>query len=83
MDFGKWFAKRLKQLRHEYGDTSQAMLAEECGIGKATYERLERGVCLPRMDTCILIAKYYNISLCALLSGYEDEVSDIYIEDST
>jgi len=83
MEFEKWFAKRLKQLRNEYGDTSQAMFAEECGIGKATYERLERGVCLPRMDTCILIAKYYNMSLSALLSGYEDEVSNIYKEDGT
>ncbi len=83
MDFKKWFAIRLKQIRSEYGDTSQAILAEECGIGKATYERLERGVCLPRMDTCILIAKYYNISLSALLRGYEDEMSNIYLEGDT
>jgi DNA-binding XRE family transcriptional regulator len=70
MDFSIWFPARLKQLRLDSGNISQAVLAEECGIGVATYERLERGKCYPRIDTCILLAKYYNIPLSDLFVGY-------------
>ena len=73
MDFSFWFSQRLKQLRYESGNISQGDLAEECGIGKATYERLERGEVKPRIDTCVLIAKYYNITLSALFAGYGND----------
>jgi len=73
MDFSLWFAQRLKVLRAENGGISQANLANECNIGIATYERLELGRYKPRIDTCVLIARYYNLSLSALFEGYELE----------
>ena len=48
--FGKWFAKRLKELRNSEGMT-QKEFSEACGIGSATYERLEQGRFCPRIES--------------------------------
>ena len=70
LEFSAWFAKRLKELRNNEGMT-QKEFSEVCGIGSATYERLEQGRFCPRISTCILIANQLNISLSFLLNGYD------------
>ena len=70
-NFINWFAGRLKQMRNDEGMT-QKEFAESCGIGSATYERLEQGRFSPRVSTCLLIARQLGISLSTLYSGFED-----------
>lgn len=72
-DFNEWFSKRLRNLRQAEGMT-QGEFAEQCGIGKATYERLEREEYTPRLCTCLLISKALNISISSLFEGYESEI---------
>jgi len=66
------FAERLKHLRNNEG-MSQKEFSESCGIGSATYERFEQARSCPRISSCLLIAKYLNISLATLLSFQESD----------
>jgi|GEM_PF-2698543 len=71
--FNRWFAEKLQFLRKREGMT-QKEFAEECGIGVATYERLERGQFCPRRSTCLLIAQTLNIRLSVLFEGFEQAI---------
>ena len=68
-NFQMWFAYRLKYLRLQESMT-QNDLAEIAGVGIATIERLERGKVLPRIETCLLLAKVFGITVSQLLDGY-------------
>ena len=56
------FSYRLKELR-ENSDLSQAALAQALGMYKTTYARYEQGQRDLPLQTAILIADYYRISL--------------------
>ena len=70
-NFKEWFACRLKNLRTQESMT-QNDLAEITGIGIATIERLERGKVFPRIETCLLIAKVFGITVSQLLQEFDD-----------
>ena len=59
------FGKKIRSLRKREGMNSEEF-AEECKIGKATIERIEQGKFLPRIDTCLMIANFLNITLSEL-----------------
>ena len=56
------FSYRLKELRED-SDLSQAVLAQALGMYKTTYARYEQGQRDLPLQTAILIADYYRISL--------------------
>ena len=56
------FSYRLKELRED-SDLSQAALAQALGMYKTTYARYEQGQRDLPLQTAILIADYYQISL--------------------
>ena len=56
------FSYRLKELRED-SDLSQAALAQALGMYKTTYARYEQGQRDLPLQTAILIADYYWISL--------------------
>ena len=56
------FSYRLKELRED-SDLSQAALAQALGMYKTTYARYEQGQRDLPLQTAILIADYYRISL--------------------
>lgn len=69
MEFRIWFASRIKELRALEG-MRQNDLAENTGLGIASIERIERGATMPTVNTCLLLAKTFGISLSELFRGY-------------
>lgn len=53
---------RLKELR-EYNGLTQEQCAKIAFISKKSYERYEKEERVMPLDTAILFAKYYNVSL--------------------
>ena len=56
------FSERLKQLRKETNST-QLTVAKAANITDRAYRNLESGVSLPNLDTIILLAEFFNVSL--------------------
>jgi len=56
------FVERLKEFRVARG-LSQAQLADHLGVSPRVYNRWERGVATPRLDTLVKIADILQVSL--------------------
>lgn len=65
---------KLLELRQLHNLT-QKQLCEALNIGRSTYSYFETGSRMPDIETLILIAQYYNVSLDELI-GYSDSVSE-------
>jgi len=72
----KTFAERLKELRLYY-DLTQSEFAEKIGIVPNTIITYEKNQKKPSVDTLIIIAKTFNISL-DWLCGFKDIMTRIY-----
>ena len=53
---------RLRELREDH-DLTQAKCAKMANISKNSYIRYENGERIIPLDTAIVFAKYYNVSL--------------------
>ena len=62
---------RLKELR-EYNGLTQEQCAKIAFISKKSYERYEKEERVMPLDTAILFAKYYNVSL-DYIAGISEE----------
>ena len=60
------FPKRLKKLR-EQQNKSMRVLSELCGLPDSAIKRSESGETKPNVDSLILIADYFNVSVDYLL----------------
>ncbi len=72
---------KLLELRQEHGLT-QKQLCSELNISRANYSYFENGRRIPDLNTLLLIAKYYSISLDELVS-YKIGLSDGYRANDT
>ncbi|APJ11018.1 helix-turn-helix domain-containing protein [Bacillus safensis] len=62
--------ERLKQLRNVYRPKlTQQALSEELNITRAAYARYETGDNEPDIETLIILAKFYNVSIEYLIKG--------------
>lgn len=59
---------KLLELRQER-DLTQKQLCEDLRISRANYSYFENGWRMPDIDTLLLIAGYYNVSLDELVTG--------------
>ena len=59
---------KLLSLRQER-DLTQKQLCEDLSISRANYSYFENGRRMPDIDTLLLIAEYYGISLDELVTG--------------
>ena len=66
---------RIRKLRKREGKT-QEQVAEDMGIGIKTYRSIEQGKRGGSIDTILLLAEYYGISIDFLINGTE-MVSDL------
>ena len=66
---------RLKELR-EYNGLTQEQCAKIAFISKKSYERYEKEERVMPLDTAILFAKYYNVSL-DYIAGISEEKETI------
>lgn len=57
---------RLLELRQSH-DLTQKQLCEDLHIGRSTYSYFETGARLPDIETLIMIAQYYKISVDQLI----------------
>lgn len=60
------FSERLKHQRELYGCT-QKQMAELIGITPRSYQRYESGEREPNIETLVLIADFFSISLDTLV----------------
>lgn len=63
---------RLLELR-QANHLTQKQLCKELNIGRSTYSYFETGSRMPDIDTLLLIAAYYQVSLDELVSGKSPE----------
>ena len=70
------FSERLKQLRKESNST-QLTVASAANITDRAYRNLESGVYEPSLDTLILLAKFFNVSL-DYIAGVGDDPTPKY-----
>ncbi len=56
------FSDRLKELKQSHS-TTQKEISKSANISDRAYRNLESGVSVPNMNTLILIAEFYNVSL--------------------
>lgn len=68
------FAENLKQLRKEKG-LSQEELAERMGVSRQAVSKWEQGEIYPEVEKLLLLAKQFQVSLDALMSGESSDVS--------
>ena len=57
-----WMITRLRELREDH-DLTQIKCAQIANISKNSYIRYENGERIIPLDTAIVFAKYYNVSL--------------------
>lgn len=65
------FSERLKQLKSE-NNATQKEIAKAANISDRAYRNLESGVSIPNMDTLILLADFYQVSLDYLTCRTDD-----------
>jgi transcriptional regulator with XRE-family HTH domain len=70
------FSERLKQLRKESNST-QLTVAKAANISDRAYRNLESGVSEPNLNTIILLAKFFNVSLDYIVGITDDPASKI------
>lgn len=63
----KSLALKLLELRQSH-DLTQKQLCESLNIGRSTYSYFETGSRIPDVETLLLIARYYHVSLDDLVS---------------
>lgn len=63
--------KRLKKLRNEAKKTQDQVVAD-MGINIKTYQALEQGQRGGSVDTLLLLAEYFGVSLDYLIKGREE-----------
>jgi bacteriophage CI repressor helix-turn-helix domain len=69
---------RLKKLRNQEG-LSREVLAETLGISSETVRRIERGKNGTSIDTLVLFAEYFKVSLDYIVCGCENNrYADIF-----
>jgi transcriptional regulator with XRE-family HTH domain len=64
------FGATLRRSRRA-ASLSQQGLADLVGMNRTNVSELERGQCLPRVDTVLKLAAGMNVSACVLLEGME------------
>lgn len=65
------FSERLKQLKSE-NNATQKEIAKAANISDRAYRNLESGMSIPNMDTLILLADFYQVSLDYLTCRTDD-----------
>lgn len=70
---------RLYELRKERG-ISQERLAQEVGLKIDTYRAIEQGKTNGRIDTLVVLANYFNVSLDYLIRDKRSVANELAIQ---
>lgn len=73
---------RLYELRKERG-ISQERLAQETGLKIDTYRAIEQGKTNGRIDTLVVLANYFNVSLDYLVCDKKNLENELGIQTDT
>lgn len=68
--------QRLRKLRNGKGLT-QEMVASHIGMSMAGYKKIEHGSNGARVDTLLMLAKLYGVSLDYIVYGREEGIFDV------
>jgi len=56
------FPERLKELRKDK-KLSQNALSKQIGISQAAIAKWEKGIIVPTLESAVIIAKFFNVSI--------------------
>ncbi len=79
-NLGTALGLKLLELRQEH-DLTQKQLCSDLNISRANYSYFENGRRIPDLNTLLLIAEYYSVSLDELVSHATNQ-ADKYSDDS-
>lgn len=71
----KFIGKKLKEYRKR-ANLSQEQIAEKTGLAEKHYGRLERGVCMPTLETFFNLIIFLHIPLSEFGFNIEDDVQN-------
>lgn len=66
------FPERLRKMR-ERRRISRSVMSEMCGLSKSAFSKYERGVREPKLETLILLSKFWDCSI-DYLCGRTDHI---------
>jgi putative transcriptional regulator len=71
-------ANRMRRLRFDHGEMTQARLAEQIGMTRQTVAAIEAGKYSPSLEAAFRIAQVFGVPLedvfqCRMESGLDDE----------
>jgi len=81
-EYAKIIAKNLRSIAYNAGKT-QADMAKDLGISKATISSWMNGTRIPRMDKIDLLCHYFNVSRSDIMEDieYQNEEVPYYLND--
>lgn len=82
MDYAKMVARNLRKIAYENGKT-QADIARDLKISKATVSSWMNGTRLPRMDKIDLLCHYFNCNRVDIMEEDYEQDSQYYLNPET
>ena len=79
----KFIGQKLKEYRKK-ASLSQEQVAEKTGLAEKHYGRLERGACMPTLETFFKLIEFLNIPLSefgAKIEDVENKIRDELIKE--
>jgi len=81
-EYGKIISKNLKEIAYRCGKT-QAEIARDLKINKATVSSWMNGTRIPRMDSVDLLAHYFNCKRSDIMEEHDDRPASYYLDPET
>jgi transcriptional regulator with XRE-family HTH domain len=81
-EYGKIISKNLKELAYKHGKT-QAEIAKDLKLNKATVSSWMNGTRIPRMDSIDLLAHYFNCKRSDIMEEHDDRPEGYYLDEET
>lgn len=82
MEYAKIIAKNLKRIFYEHNKT-QADVARDLNISKATISSWLNGTRVPRMNKIDLLCHYFNVTRAEIMEEYDPDGHDYYLNPET
>lgn len=78
-EYGKIISKNLKEIAYKNGKT-QADIARDLKLNKATVSSWMNGTRIPRMDSVDLLAHYFNCKRSDIMEEHDDQPAGYYLD---
>lgn len=81
-EYGKIIARNLRRIASDAGK-SQADIARDLGINKATVSSWMNGTRIPRMEKIDMLASYFNVTRAEIMEEHSSRKRAYYLDPET